>query len=88
MSLIERIRYAISFNRTDRISIYNNGNVSGMHEVAYRNLLKYLDIEYRIKIYDPVQRLAEVKNKIKGLLGDDTRYIYLNTSADYKFLEI
>jgi len=52
-----------------------------------RNLLKYLNIEDEIRIYDPVQRLAEVKDEVKNILGIDTRYIYPNPPADYKFIE-
>ncbi len=87
MNSRERIKAALSFTESDRIPIDNNGNVSGMHEVAYRNLLEYLNMAGEIKIYDPVQGLAEVSDKIKDMLGVDTRYVYPNAPSNYKFAE-
>ena len=83
----ERIRTAIDFKEPDRVPVDNNGNVSGMHEVAYRNLLEYLNKDDDIKIYDYVQRLAEVRDEIKDMLGVDTRYIYPNTPEGFVFRE-
>lgn len=85
MNSRERVRSAISFKEADRVPIDNNGNVSGMHEVAYTNLLKYLGAGDEIKIYDQVQRLAEVSDEIKDMIGVDTRYIYPNPSSSYQF---
>ncbi len=87
MNSRQRVRAAISFKEPDRIPIDNNGNVSGMHEVAYNNLLKYLGLSDEIRIYDPVQRLAEVSDEIKDMLGIDTRYIYPNAPSNYQFNE-
>ena len=41
MNSRQRVCTAISFREPDRVPIDNNGNVSGMHEVAYNNLLKH-----------------------------------------------
>jgi uroporphyrinogen decarboxylase len=87
MNSRQRVCTAISFREPDRVPIDNNGNVSGMHEVAYNNLLKYLGASDEIKIYDPVQRLAEVSSEIKDMLGIDTRYIYPNVPSNYQFEE-
>ena len=83
----ERMREALSHSEPDRVPIDNGGVVSGMHEVAYRNLLDYLEMEDTITIYDPVQRLALVKDEILDLLGVDTRYIFANPSSSWKFEE-
>jgi len=83
----ERIKKTLMHKEPDKIPIDNNGFVSGMHEVAYKNLLKYLNIEDEIIIYDPVQRLAAVNNKVKNILGVDTIYIYPNTPSSYKYIE-
>ncbi|MCX6383026.1 MAG: methyltransferase, partial [Actinobacteria bacterium] len=68
----ERVKKTLMHKEPDKIPIDNNGFVSGMHEVAYKNLLKYLNIEDEIIIYDPVQRLAVVKDEVKNILGVDT----------------
>ena len=78
MTYRERMRKALNYEEPDRLPIDNGGVVSGMHEVAYRNLLGYLGMEDTITIYDPVQRLALVKDEILDLLGVDTRYIFAN----------
>ena len=83
----ERVMAAILKKEADRVPVDNNGNVSGMHEVAYRNLLEYLGMEDEIKIYDYVQRLAIVKDEIKDMFGVDTRYLYPNAPASYIFSE-
>ena len=54
MNSRERVRRTLIHKEPDRAPIDNNGFVSGMHEVAYKNLLKYLNIEDEIIIYDPV----------------------------------
>jgi uroporphyrinogen decarboxylase len=83
----ERIRKAINFEEPDRVPIDNNGFVSGMHEGAYRNLLEYLGMDDEIVIYDPVQRLATVKEEVLDLLGVDTRYLFANTPSSWKYEE-
>ena len=87
MNSRERIRTSLDFREPDRVPVDNNGNVSGMHEAAYRNLLKYLDRDDEIKIYDYVQRLAEVSDEIKDMLGVDTRYIYPGAPENFIFKE-
>jgi uroporphyrinogen decarboxylase len=83
----ERIIKAINHQEPDRVPIDNGGVVSGMHEVAYRNLLDHLGMKDTIKIYDGVQRLALVKDEVLDLLGVDTRYIYANPPSFWKFEE-
>lgn len=83
----ERIRMAINYQEPDRVPIDNGGAVSGMHEVAYRNLLDHLGMKDTITIYDGVQRLALVKDEVLDLLGVDTRYIYANPPSFWKFEE-
>ena len=83
----ERIRTAINYREPDRVPIDNGGGVSSMHEVAYRNLLKYLGMEDEIRIYDAVQRLAVVKDEVLDMLGVDTRYLFANPPSFWKFEE-
>lgn len=67
----ERVKTSLNHKEGDRIPIDHNNYVSGMSEIAYRNLLKYLKIEDEIKIYDYVQRLALVKDEILEMFGVD-----------------
>jgi len=78
MNSRDRVTSALAYNEPDRLPIDNNGFVSGMHEAAYRNLLKYLNIEDEIRIYDPVQRLAEVKDieNPDGTFADEFGTVY------------
>ena len=85
MNSRERMKKALAFMEADRIPVDNNGNVSGMHEVAYRNLLDYLKLEDEIIIYDYVQRLAAVNDNVKDILGVDTRYIYPKAPESFRF---
>lgn len=87
MTSRERIRETLRFKEPDRVPIDNGGVVSGIHEVAYRNLISYLGIEDEIIIYDPVQRLARVKDEILDVLGVDTRYIFANPPSFWKYEE-
>lgn len=83
----QRVKKAINHQEADRIPIDNNGNVSGMHEVAYRNLLDFLEMKDEIVIYDYVQRLAELSDEVKDILGVDTRYLYPNPPDSFDFVE-
>ena len=83
----ERIQKALDHREPDRVPIDNGGVVSGMHEVAYRNLLSYLNMEDEITIYDPVQRLSFIRDEVLDLLGVDTRYIFANPPSFWKLEE-
>ena len=87
LSSRERVFKTLNHIEPDRVPIDNGGFVSGMHEIAYKNFLKYLKIEDKIEIYDPVQRLARVSNEVLDYLGVDTRYIFPNNSSTYEFKE-
>jgi len=80
----KRIQKAINHREPDRVPIDNGGVVSGMHEVAYQNLLNHLGMEDEITIYDPVQRLALVKDEVLDRLGVDTRYVFANPPSFWK----
>lgn len=81
----ERVKTSLNHKEGDRIPIDHNNYVSGMSEIAYRNLLKYLKTEDEIKIYDYVQRLALVKEEILGMFGVDTRYILPKAPSNFIF---
>ena len=50
MTSRERVRKSLNFTEPDRIPVDWGGGVTGIHEVAYRNLLKYLGKEEEIEI--------------------------------------
>jgi uroporphyrinogen decarboxylase len=83
----ERFRKALNRQEPDRIAIDNNGAVSGMHEIAYNNLLDYLHDYDEMQIYDPTQRLALVKQSIRDYLGVDTWYVWPEGSSSWKYGE-
>ncbi len=83
----ERLQKALDHVEPDRVPIDNGGVVTGMHEGSYRNLLGYLEMEDKITIYDPVQRLAFVKDEVLDLLGVDTRYVFANPPSFWKWEE-
>lgn len=78
---------ALSHKEPDRIPIDNNPPLSGIHEVAYKNLLKYLNLKDEIRIVDPVQGLADLSRKVREILKIDMYYIFTNPPSDYIFEE-
>ncbi|KUO53075.1 MAG: hypothetical protein APF76_14890 [Desulfitibacter sp. BRH_c19] len=83
----ERVRLALEHKEPDRIPIDNGGIVSGMHKVAYKNLLEYLGLESEIEVYDPIQGLAKVDDAVLERLHVDTRYIFANGPSNWEYKE-
>ena len=81
----ERFRKALNHEEPDRVPIDAGQDVhNGIHEVAYRNLLKYLSDTDEIKIYDQMQHLPAVKESILDRLHVDTRYIWAGKPSGYE----
>ncbi len=83
----ERVRTALRHAEPDRVPVDNNGLVSSIHEVAYRNLLAHLGRTEEIVILDPVQRIVLASEEVMGRLGVDTRYIYPNAPSTWQMVE-
>jgi uroporphyrinogen decarboxylase len=83
----ERVRTALRHAEPDRVPVDNNGLVSSIHEVAYRNLLAHLGRTEEIVILDPVQRIVLASEEVMTLLGVDTRYIYPNAPSTWSYRE-
>ena len=83
----ERVRTALRHIEPDRVPIDNNGLVSSIHEVAYRNLLERLGRTEEMVILDPVQRIVLASEDVRNLLGVDTRYIYPNAPSTWRYSE-
>ena len=87
MTRRERFKKALAREEPDRVAIDNNGAVSGMHEIAYKNLLDYLQDRDELTIYDPTQRLALVKREIRDYLGVDTLYVGPKAPSFWQYRE-
>jgi len=75
MNSRERVRAAINHQEPDRVPLDLGGNQTGIHRIAYRNLLDFLGLREEVRIMDAVQQLAEPSEKILQRLEIDTRYV-------------
>lgn len=88
MTSRERVIKATNFEEPDKVPIdWGMILISGIHEVAYRNLLKYLNIEEDIIILDRIQRLALPSERILQLFEVDTRAIHPYPISSWKYEE-
>ncbi len=83
----ERVKRALNHQEPDRVPIDLGGYVCGIHEKAYRDLADYLKMKLEVSIYDYMQRLALVDERILRMFNVDTRYIYAKAASDWKFKE-
>jgi uroporphyrinogen decarboxylase len=83
----ERVQTALRHAEPDRVPVDNNGLVSSIHEVAYRNLLARLGRTEEIVILDPVQRIVLSSEEVMKRLRVDTRYIYPNAPSTWQYRE-
>jgi uroporphyrinogen decarboxylase len=82
----ERMRKALRREEPDRVPIdFGQGYHNGITEVAYRNLLDYLQIDTTgpIVVYDLMQRLAEVDERVLERFHVDTRYVFANSNEHW-----
>jgi uroporphyrinogen decarboxylase len=71
----ERVRIALDHGEPDRVPIDLGGFQTGIHRVAYEDLLAYLGFEEEIVLRDPVQQLAVPSERVLELLHADFRYV-------------
>ena len=86
MTARERLRKALRHKEPDRVPIdFGQDFHNGINEVAYRNLLAYLqrDSSAAISVYDLMQRLAVVDEWILERFHVDTRYIMTNPNQNW-----
>ena len=82
----ERLRKALHRQEPDRVPIdFGQDFHNGINEVAYRNLLSYLhmDVPDSIPVYDLMQRLAVVDERVLERFHVDTRYIMANPNEHF-----
>src|SRR5574340_471644 len=87
MTSRERVRASLRHEEPDRVPVDNNGLVSSIHEVAYRNLLDHLGRTESITILDPVQRIVLASEEVMRTLAVDTRYLYPNAPSTWRYVE-
>jgi hypothetical protein len=70
----ERIRHAINHEPPDRVPLdLGSTSVTGIHATAYANLERLLEVAGEpIRVIDPFQMLAEVREPVREALGVDT----------------
>jgi uroporphyrinogen decarboxylase len=79
------MRKALRREEPDRVPIdFGQDFHNGINEVAYQNLLAYLQMDTAapIQIYDLMQRLAVVDERVLERFHVDTRYIMANASEN------
>ena len=83
----ERLRTALHHQEPDRVPIdFGQDFHNGINEFAYRHLLAYLgmDIPEPICVYDLMQRLAVVDERVLERFRVDTRYIMANPNEHWE----
>ena len=75
MTSRERLRAALAHEEPDRMPIDLGGFQTGIHQLAYGNLLHHLGIEDEVRIMDPVQQLAKPCEAVLERFHVDVRYV-------------
>jgi uroporphyrinogen decarboxylase len=84
MTSRERVLAALDHRVPDRVPIDLGGNQTGIHRVAYENLIARLGRSEPIEIMDLVQQLAQPSEAVLQRLGVDTRYVAAGAPAGFK----
>ena len=86
MTSRERVLKAINHQVPDRVPIDLGGNQTGIHKLAYIELMKHLGFDSEdVTIMDCVQQLAKPCERLLERFHVDTRYIAAGSAADFKF---
>jgi uroporphyrinogen decarboxylase len=80
----ERVAVALNHGEPDRIPIDLGGFQTGIHRVAYQDLIAYLGLAENPPILDPVQQLVVPSEEVLHRFHCDFRYIGANAPAGYE----
>ncbi len=80
----ERLLRALDHREPDRVPIDLGGNQTGIHRIAYKNLIDRLGLKEEIEIMDLVQQLARPSEAVLERLGVDTRYVFAGAPESFK----
>lgn len=75
MTSRERVLKTLNHKIPDRVPIDLGGFQSGIHRMAYENLLQQLGIKDEVKILDPIQQLAVPCEELLKRFHVDIRYV-------------
>ncbi|MBN2508064.1 MAG: hypothetical protein JXQ71_15360 [Verrucomicrobia bacterium] len=84
MTSRERLLAALAHRIPDRVPIDLGGNQTGIHKVAYQNLLDRLGRREPIVIMDLIQQLAQPSEAVLQRLRVDTRYVWAHSAASFQ----
>ncbi len=84
MTSRQRVLATLNHEIPDRVPMDLGGNQTGIHRVAYANLLKHLELKDEIVIMDAVQQLAQPCEAVLERFHIDTRYIAAGAPASWK----
>ena len=85
MTSRERFHMALNHQEPDRVPIDAGQDLhNGLHELAYRNLLRKLGETDDICLYDQMQHLAVVKESVLVRLHVDTRYVFAGAGEGFQ----
>jgi len=76
MTSRRRVVKALNHEIPDRVPIDLGGFQTGIHRIAYRQLLDYLGLRDELVIMDPVQQLARPCEALLERFHVDTRYVF------------
>jgi uroporphyrinogen decarboxylase len=75
MTSRQRVLKSLNHEIPDRVPIDLGGFQTGIHRIAYEQLINHLGIEDEITIMDPVQQLAKPCEELLRRFHVDTRYV-------------
>ena len=84
MTSRDRMLKALNHEVPDRVPIDLGGFQTGIHKVAYQELLDHLGFKEEIVILDPVQQLAKPSEEVLKRFHVDTRYICAHGPDSFK----
>ncbi|MDD5519767.1 MAG: uroporphyrinogen decarboxylase family protein [Kiritimatiellae bacterium] len=84
MTSRERVLKALNHQIPDRIPIDLGGFQTGIHKLAYMDLIKYLGIHDELTILDPVQQLAKPCEEVLKRFHVDFRYVVVHGPDNFK----
>jgi len=84
MTSRERLVKAINHQVPDRVPIDLGGFQTGIHKLAYQELIHYLGLKEEIQILDPVQQLVKPSETVLQRFHVDTRYLCAKAPDSFK----
>jgi uroporphyrinogen decarboxylase len=83
MTSRQRVLCALAHREPDRVPIDLGGFQTGIHRIAYSQLVDHLGFDEEIRILDPVQQLAKPSEEILRRFHVDTRYLCAKGPDDF-----